>query len=445
MTQNNDIFRDSLLIFLDYIKRKLKENPHYEFHPLIKAMMNALESIGQVKPGEHVGGLSGETKNGNFHNPYVVVIEKKSQGIEIKEIRELTTNKQIPLDVMITTFRLQMQLDKIPGKYTTSLQSTNILNKVLPEYHFYSLGDKWKEARDLFAEKLKEGKISLPASLKTDDLIKEFTKIKYDTPWEDYSPRVRSFIAGSSAEIFDSRSNTIIMSSPLDAKVPKYKIFEFASQILMGAGAKYMGDENCVFCKKKNVEDNILSIWDKFVILADKFPLRYGHILVISKKHVKAIGDLPPEDILELEQITENITRFYESRKEKFVVFEPGFAGQTIYHAHIHFLPGDLFIEEVIKSYEMAFEEIQSFPDLIEKYKKHGRYLLWGDGKKMFIAFPKGSLQSGSFFRTLVAGQLLKSDLIDWTKLVDDKNFLVASGDEIKRLKKEWSEFRERT
>lgn len=438
MTLNHDIFRDSFLIFLDYIKRRLKENPDYEFHPLIKALMNAFQSIDQIKAGEHVMGLSGETKKDKFYNPYVVVMEKKNGGTEIKEIRELTTNKQVPLDVMITIFRLQIQLDKIPGENILSSQTTEILNKILPEYHFYNLGNKWKEARDSFAEKLKKGKIFLPASIKTNDLINEFMKIRYDTPWEEYSPRVRSFIAGASAEIFDSRSNTIIISSPPNNKTPKYKVFEFVSQILMGTGAKYMGGEDCIFCKKNNVEDCVISIGDNFVILADKYPLQYGHLLVVSKKHIKAMGDLSAVEIQELEEIIGKISKFYSTNKEEFVMFEPGFAGQTIYHAHIHFLPGKFYIEQVVKTYGIAFEEIKELSNVIGKYKKHGRYFLWLTDGKMFMAFPEKELPRNSFFRTLVASQLLKSNLADWTKISDNKEYVKQSRQQIKELKNSW-------
>jgi len=108
---------------------------------------------------------------------------------------------------------------------------TEILNKILPNYHFYNLGDRWIEARDLLKEKISNGKICLQNSILTDSIIKQFSEIKYDTPWEKYSPELRSLIAGASAEIFDIRNNTIVISSPLNDQVPKYKIFEFVSQL----------------------------------------------------------------------------------------------------------------------------------------------------------------------------------------------------------------------
>lgn len=439
--KSNDTFRDSFLIFFDYINRKLKEDPNYEFHPLIKAFINALVTKEKVKAGQNVMGVSGETKEDKLYNPYVVVIEKKDQGFEIKEIRELTTNQKVPLDVIILTFRLQIHLDRVKGDDISPAQMAEILNEVLPEYHFYCLGDKWREARDKFAELLKKGKLQIPASLMSDRLIEKFKKIRYDTPWEEYDPEVRSMISGVSAQLLDLRGNTIIISTPLHFKVPKYKVFEFASQLLIGVGAKYLGGQNCIFCKRKNVEDYVISVEENFVILADKYPLQYGHMLVVSKKHVRAIGDLLPVEISELEDIIGKITKFYNSNKEEFVMFEPGSTGQTIYHGHIHFLPGKFYIEQAIKARGIFVEEIKRLSEISEKYKKRGGYFFWSTDGKMFIASSNNQIITNSFFRSLIASQLLNSALIDWTKLSNDKKYLMQTRKKTRRLRENWNKF----
>lgn len=203
-----------------------------------------------------------------------------------------------------------------------------------------------------------------------------------------------------------------------------------------------MGGENCIFCKRKNVEDYVISVEENFVVLADKYPLQSGHMLVVSKKHVKAIGDLLPVEVLELEEIIGKISKFYSTNKVEFVMFEPGFAGQTVYHAHIHFLPGKFYIEQAVKTYGMAFEEIKELSNIADKYKQHGRYFLWMTDGKIFIAFPEKELPHNSFFRTLVAGQLLNNSLADWTKLLDNKEYLKQSEQQIKKLKSSWGKFK---
>jgi|GEM_PF-674672 len=439
--ENNDAFRDSFLIFFDYINRKLKQNPDYEFHPLIKAFINAIATKETVKTGEHIMGVSGETQGDKWHNPYVVVIEKKDQAFEIKEIRELTTNQKVPLDVVILTFRLQIHLDRVKGPEILPVQMAEILNEVLPEYHFYCLGDKWREARDKFAELLRKGKMQIPSHLMNDKLIEKFKKIRYDTPWEEYDHEVRSMIGGAAAQLLDLRGNTIVISTPLNMKVAKYKVFEFASQILIGIGAKYMGGANCIFCKRKNVEDYVISVEENFVVLADKFPLQYGHLLVVSKKHVRAIGDLLPIELSELEEIIEKISRFYSLGKDEFVMFEPGSTGQTIYHAHVHFLPGKFLIDEAIKTYRMEVVEIIDLPEIIQLYKKHGSYILWKANNKMFAAFPQAPPADHSFFRSLIGGQLIKGNLVDWGKLETDKDYLHQARLDIANLKRNWGNF----
>lgn len=444
MQKNHDFFTDGILIFLDYINRQLKKDPDYAIHPLIKALINATQSFEDKEIGESVIGLSGEMANGNLHNPYSVALEKKKDGIEVLDIRELNTNKQIPLDVMICLFRLQIHLDKIPGEKILSSQSIEILNQILPEFHFYELGDKWIEARDSFAKRLENGNISIPPSFMTDVIRNAFTTISFETPWEEYPPELRSLIAGASAELFDSRSNTIIISSPPNDQIPKYKVFEFTTQILLGSEIFQERRKDCEFCKKKNVKDNILSIQDNFVIIADKYPLGKDHILVVSKKHVNAMGDLSQLEILELEEIIENVSKFLLRKSNDFVVFEPGFTGQTIYHAHMHFLPGEFFLEDVVKVYGMPYHEIEYLSEITDEYKKHGHYIFWMTRKSKNVAIPEKISSDNSFFRKIISGQLLNTKLIEWHKLSVDKEYLDQSKQLINCLRDDWNDFFER-
>jgi len=187
MNQNKikiDFFGDGMRIFLDYISRQLKKNPDYTPHPLIRAFECALQGIDKLKEGECTAGVSQDGTKTSVYEPYIVVLQKKKKGIEVKEIRNIKVNKQLPLDVMIIIFRLQIKLDKTKGETVNPQQAVDALNAVIPGNKFYALGDRWKEARDEFKKLLEEGKIHLPND---PELIKELKQIKYDTPWEKYN------------------------------------------------------------------------------------------------------------------------------------------------------------------------------------------------------------------------------------------------------------------
>ena len=148
-------FNDAMKIYLYYISRQFKKNPEYRPHPLIRALANAVEGIEKAKEGENISGLSCEGTENNIYEPYMVIVQKKKDGIEIKKILNVKVNKQVPIDVMIMIFRLQIQLDKIDGETVDPQQAADALNAVIPGNKFYALGDKWREARDKFEELLK--------------------------------------------------------------------------------------------------------------------------------------------------------------------------------------------------------------------------------------------------------------------------------------------------
>ena len=79
------------------------------------------------------------------------------------------------------------------------------------------------------------------------------------------------------------------------------------------------------------------------VALWDGFPVSEGHALVVPRRHVASVFDLPPA---ELASLWEFVGRVREELTNRFPVeaFNIGLndgplAGQTVPHAHIHVIP----------------------------------------------------------------------------------------------------------
>jgi hypothetical protein len=240
MTKNKskiDFFGDGMSIFLSYINRQYKKNHEYRPHPIIRAFECAFQALEKVKMGECAMGVSQDGTETSAFEPYVVVLEKKANRIEVKEIRNIKVNKQLPQDVMILIFRLQMQLDKIKGDTVNPQEAVEALNEIIPGNRFYALGDRWKEARDKFKKLLENGKIHMPPD---PEIIEELKGITYDTPWETYSNRLRSLIGSSIAEGISGKEGTVIITSPKDSKIEKFKVFDIASEFMLGKVSAYM-------------------------------------------------------------------------------------------------------------------------------------------------------------------------------------------------------------
>ena len=146
------------------------------------------------------------------------------------EIRNVKVDKQLPLDIMVVIFRLQIHLDKFVGDTVSPQQMADALNSVIPGNKFYALGNRWKEARDEFKKQLAEGKIHLKEG---SDLIEEINRIRNDTPWENYSNRLRALIGTS------IKAGVVTITSPKDSKIEKYKVFDYATEFMIGKTADY--------------------------------------------------------------------------------------------------------------------------------------------------------------------------------------------------------------
>jgi len=237
---------DGMKIFLDYVIRQYKKNPDYNPHPIIRAFKNALSGLEKVKQGENSMGVSCNGSEDKIYDPYCVVLKKEEgDAIVVQEIRNMMVNKTLPLDMMIIIFRIQIQLDKIGGETVSPQQMVDVLNKVIPGNRFYALGDRWKEARDLFKKKLEEKKISLPINVKDNKFIEEMSAIKEDTPWEDYPNNIRSLIGSVLKEKLD-KNVRIIITSPKNSKIEKCKVFDSATEFLLGKTSEYvnLSEEN---------------------------------------------------------------------------------------------------------------------------------------------------------------------------------------------------------
>jgi hypothetical protein len=243
MTENPefDFFGDGMRIYLDYIQRQTAKNPDYLPHTLIRAFWCAFEGIKEGKIGQRFMGVSQDGTPTNVCNPYIVVVEKVDTGVELKEVRNIKIDKEVPIPVMIIIFRMQILLDRISGDTVSPAQMVEVLNAVIPGDKFYALGDRWKEARDDFRKLAKEGKIVLPKE--DPELMKELLKITLDTPWEDYSPTLRSFIGSGIMRGTEQMMGRIVITSPTNSKIEKFKVFDLATEFLLGKTSEYLFDK----------------------------------------------------------------------------------------------------------------------------------------------------------------------------------------------------------
>ncbi|MCF7624512.1 hypothetical protein CQ056_24975 [Peribacillus simplex] len=245
-------FEISFKAYISYVKRKLRKNPDYKVHPLVKAFLNAMEGVeanGKAEKAGNYGGLSGnadDIPNGDATQLFFCVLEAHNDGtISVVEFYDVINNRPVPIKVLSYILVLSMKFDKFEGELINVDQAIEIINSTIPDLNYIRFNNsEWKEARDHFAELVKEGHFHMPGYKdQLEPIVEEFTGITYSTPWEDYPQRVRSTIA--QAWVYDKygemfKDNCINVSiSSIDEEYYKVNTLNNVLFTLYGAPSEY--------------------------------------------------------------------------------------------------------------------------------------------------------------------------------------------------------------
>ena len=76
-----------------------------------------------------------------------------------------------------------------------------------------------------------------------------------------------------------------------------------------------MKKNNCIFCSNKG--HKILEESQNFFIIAERFPVVRGSILIIPKRHFSCFGDLPEIYIKELNYFQEKVKKFFMGSQDE--------------------------------------------------------------------------------------------------------------------------------
>ena len=104
---------------------------------------------------------------------------------------------------------------------------------------------------------------------------------------------------------------------------------------------------DCLFCKiiKKEIPSKFVYEDDSIYAFEDINPQAPVHILIISKKHIATILDITDNDkeiLLNMHKIANKIAIDKKIEKDGFrlVINCNKWAGQSVYHLHMHLLGG---------------------------------------------------------------------------------------------------------
>lgn len=107
--------------------------------------------------------------------------------------------------------------------------------------------------------------------------------------------------------------------------------------------------ENCLFCRiiNRQAPARIVHEDDSVVAFEDVNPQSPVHLLVVPRKHLTSLAEATPEDeslLGHLLRVAAALARQRNLDKGYRIVINNGaWAGQSVYHLHIHVLGGRVF------------------------------------------------------------------------------------------------------
>jgi diadenosine tetraphosphate (Ap4A) HIT family hydrolase len=161
---------------------------------------------------------------------------------------------------------------------------------------------------------------------------------------------------------------------------------------------------HCLFCKFSLKKTRKIFQTKNFFLITDGAPLGPRHMLLIPNKHISCYGNLPKNLNKEFYLLKEKISAFLEKNYGRFIMFEHGIFGQTVFHAHLHFLPTEKkVLPFVSKTY--AVKKIKDFSSLKEILKKDNGYLYFNEDSSGYVIKVKNP--PAGFFHTYLLPKLL--------------------------------------
>lgn len=155
--------------------------------------------------------------------------------------------------------------------------------------------------------------------------------------------------------------------------------------------------KNCVFCNRESDKGKTLYETENFFINMGIGLAAPGHVMLIPKCHYACCADIPERLRPEFEDLAKTIIEKIKKNFGELFLIEYGVLGQSVFHAHLHFIPKRRKAAERYPAYEIKdlFEEIQFSADIpthratwekaAELRKRHGGYVFLKDGGKAVL------------------------------------------------------------
>lgn len=176
-----------------------------------------------------------------------------------------------------------------------------------------------------------------------------------------------------------------------------------------------------------------------FHLVCDAHPLVEGHIMLISQEHLPCVGAYPADLLADFETAYQRCLDFVTHNYGEAASFEHGHFGQTVFHSHIHVLPFDGAIRDVVPEGADHCLELRRLNELADLYERDGGYLFASFGDRMWTVDP--NLAAPRFFRDRFAAALGRPERSNWKATHDDERMMHVARQENQGVQERWRDW----
>lgn len=195
----------------------------------------------------------------------------------------------------------------------------------------------------------------------------------------------------------------------------------------------------CIFCDYDRIKEGIVYESDNFYLKVNFGVVSPGHLIIISRYHYSCFGEMPDELDDEYKRLKNQTTEFITKKFHKPFLVEYGAWGQSVEHAHLHFIPLksneyeiDSIMDELFIPTGEYFEEA-NLAKIKQIYKNEGGYISVEENGKIFVYhtnnLPSPAVYKKLSYRPFFVRKGIKA-VNDWRTLSEEDKII----DEKKRI-----------
>ncbi|MEK6984232.1 MAG: HIT domain-containing protein [Nanoarchaeota archaeon] len=149
--------------------------------------------------------------------------------------------------------------------------------------------------------------------------------------------------------------------------------------------------KECLFCSIDKIKEDILWGSGNFYVKVGVGVLAPGHVMLLPKKHLNCFAQLPKQLREEFVSVKDKLYNKIKYVFNEPIIYEQGVYGQSIKHAHLHFLPFKNNYYNLRNVKENIFKSLKStkideMSKITDVFKNEGSYFyLEQNGRKWVI------------------------------------------------------------